>query len=198
MSRQRERIHGVAKQCSIHIRQLIWEPIGQPSEKHSRSGGWFLETVDGRVFLAYNAAQLVYQMKLYRIRSHCRGWKEHRHGIKVYLEALELHFAGKCYRIGAGMKEHETPRGLFSILRKIDDPQVYFQDPDDEDNLGSRCMAFRWGKADGGVGRRLAIHGTSTPEKIRTNFTKGCIALDNRDVEQLFDLVRVGETIVIL
>ncbi len=190
MSRQRERIQAVADRLAIRIRQLICEPVGGPSEKGVPSGGWFLDAVDGTVYLGYNVAQLIGQMEA--------GARKHDQGIKVYLDSLELHFGEKVYRIGAGVKEERTPRGSFSILTKIRDPQTEFRDPDDEDNIGSRCMDFRWGKADGGLGRRLAIHGTSTPEKIRTNFTFGCVALKNGDVEELFDLVRVGEAVVIL
>ena len=39
------------------------------------------------------------------------------------------------------------------------------------------------------------IHGTNTPSSIGRNTSHGCIRLRNRDVEQLFKMVAVGDQV---
>jgi len=41
------------------------------------------------------------------------------------------------------------------------------------------------------------IHGTNTPSSIGHNASHGCIRMRNRDVEQLFDMVAVGDAVEI-
>jgi len=43
----------------------------------------------------------------------------------------------------------------------------------------------------------IGIHGTHAPGSIGTNVTEGCIRLNNRDVEELRRMVKVGDKVVI-
>lgn len=67
MSRQRDLIQKAAKDCGLVIAQLSWEPVGISLEMQGPSGGWYVETADGK-FVAYNAKDICEQM---------RNWKKH-------------------------------------------------------------------------------------------------------------------------
>jgi hypothetical protein len=50
------------------------------------------------------------------------------------------------------------------------------------------------------IGSGLGIHGTDKPDKQAAgiDWTKGCIAMDNDDVQEIYDLVQVGTPIWLL
>jgi hypothetical protein len=46
--------------------------------------------------------------------------------------------------------------------------------------------------------KRFGIHGTNEPRSIGRNASHGCIRMRNRDAEELFELVRVGDTVEVI
>jgi lipoprotein-anchoring transpeptidase ErfK/SrfK len=47
-----------------------------------------------------------------------------------------------------------------------------------------------------GLSRKgYGIHGTNSPSSIGRNVSHGCIRMRNRDVEQLFEMVSIGDSV---
>jgi hypothetical protein len=50
-----------------------------------------------------------------------------------------------------------------------------------------------------GLGERgLGIHGTNAPKSIGKGASHGCIRMRKKDVEELFEIVRVGDSVELL
>jgi len=103
----------------------------------------------------------------------------------------------KQYRIATGALDTPTPTGDFSIINKEKNPVWYSPDgpipPDDPRNqLGTRWMGIENEET---RKRGLGIHGTIAPETIGQDVSDGCIRLRNEDVEELFDLISIGNTV---
>ena len=98
----------------------------------------------------------------------------------------------KKYKVRTGEYDYQTPVGEFKIRTKKKDPvwtnpnnSKRYAAGDPENQLGSRWMGF-----DGQSG--LGIHEAIDPESIGTYSSNGCVGMLKQDVEELFDLVRLG------
>ena len=99
----------------------------------------------------------------------------------------------KVYRVSTG-ENNCTPVGNFKIVNKIINPVWYTEKAivpaeSPENVLGSRWMGFNLA----GYG----IHGTTSPEKIGQQATKGCVRMINAEVEELYKIIPVGTEVVI-
>jgi len=105
----------------------------------------------------------------------------------------------KTYSIAVGRAGLETPAGQYSIDDKQVDPSWHVPDsawagslagqvipPGPEDPLKARWMGFYNG---------AGIHGTDELGSLGSAASHGCIRLRNRDVEELFTMVAVGDTV---
>ena len=100
----------------------------------------------------------------------------------------------KVYHVATG-KENSTPVGTFRITSRIPNPPWFtpqgvipFGDP--RNILGTRWLGFD----KPGYG----IHGTSDPSSIGRQATAGCVRLTNGDAEELYTLLPLGTTVIIL
>ncbi|WCK55716.1 L,D-transpeptidase [Aneurinibacillus sp. Ricciae_BoGa-3] len=88
----------------------------------------------------------------------------------------------RSYPIGLGA-ENRTPTGVYQIVLKVNQPlsvsKVY----------GTRGLVLS--------DERYAIHGTNDPASIGKAVSKGCIRLDNQDVEELYSLIPLGTKVTI-
>lgn len=104
--------------------------------------------------------------------------------ISVTEHALGL-FEGKAlirrYPVAVGKPLTPTPIGRFRILEKVLDPGGA---------LGSRWMGF--------TPEQHGIHGTNMPELIGQEVSHGCVRMYNYNVEELFDMVKIGTPVVII
>ena len=97
----------------------------------------------------------------------------------------------KIYPTAVGADASPSPTGSFTVVRRVVSPtwwhagKVY--PPGKNNPIGSRWI----GLSEKGYG----IHGTNAPKSIGRNVSHGCIRLLNKDVEQLFELVRVGDVV---
>ena len=77
------------------------------------------------------------------------------------------------------------------MIRRVTNPTWYHAGkvvpPGKNNPVGSRWI----GLSEKGYG----IHGTNAPGSIGRNVSHGCIRMRNRDVEQLFELVKVGDVV---
>ena len=99
----------------------------------------------------------------------------------------------KRYKVATGEKG-STPTGTFKVVNKLKNPTWFHAGlvlpPDSPHNiLGSRWLGFDHP----GYG----IHGTTLPQTIGTQSSKGCIRMFNSDVEEIYDLIPVGTQVVI-
>jgi lipoprotein-anchoring transpeptidase ErfK/SrfK len=97
----------------------------------------------------------------------------------------------KVYAIAVGAPDSPSPTGEFKIVHRLTDPTYYKPGvviPAGADNpLGTRWMGVNL--------KSFGIHGTNEPWSIGRSASHGCIRMRNRDAEELFDLVRVGDTV---
>jgi len=102
----------------------------------------------------------------------------------------------KKYKVRTGKVDFLTPVGDFTVTSKVKNPA--WKDPrsgksyppnDPENELGTRWMAFEGS---------LGIHGTIKPETIGAYASNGCVGLTMPEVEELFDLVRLGTPVKII
>jgi len=99
----------------------------------------------------------------------------------------------KVYLVAVGASVSPSPVGQFEIVTRISDP-TYYQPglvvpPGNDNPLGPRWIGLNK--------RSFGIHGTNAPRSIGRAASHGCIRLRNRDVEELFKRVRVGDTVEI-
>lgn len=99
----------------------------------------------------------------------------------------------KVYPIAVGKRDTPSPAGEFKVINRLTNPTWYGGEKPvpagPENPLGTRWM----GLSKKGYG----IHGTNTPTSIGKRASHGCIRMAQADLEELFELVRVGGTVVL-
>jgi lipoprotein-anchoring transpeptidase ErfK/SrfK len=99
----------------------------------------------------------------------------------------------KIYTVAVGAKNTPSPTGEFQIVTRLQNPTWYYPGkvvPAGKDNpLGNRWI----GLSKKGYG----IHGTNAPKSIGKAASHGCIRVGKRDLEELFQIVRAGDTVQI-
>src|SRR5579872_663231 len=97
------------------------------------------------------------------------------------------------FQVAVGAEITPSPDGEFKVVSRVQNPTYYHPGiviPAGKNNpLGTRWL----GLSEKGYG----IHGTNAPRSIGRAASHGCIRLRNRDIEKLFKLVRVGDTVKI-
>lgn len=97
----------------------------------------------------------------------------------------------KMFPVAVGKPSTPSPSGTFHIASHVVNP-TYSHDgkvvgPSPANPVGTRWMSLGF--------KGYGIHGTNQPESIGHAASHGCIRLRNRDVEELFELVRVGDEV---
>ncbi len=110
---------------------------------------------------------------------------------------LALIESGKVVKIfptAVGAEKTPSPTGSFKIVARISDPTWYHPGkvvPAGKNNpLGPRWIGLSL--------KGYGIHGTNNPRSIGHNASHGCIRMRNQDVETLFDMVSVGDSVELL
>jgi len=109
------------------------------------------------------------------------------------LAVLDDGYILATFPIAVGARVSPSPTGEFQIVTRVTNPSYYHAGkviPSGKDNpVGTRWL----GLSQKGYG----IHGTNAPRSIGHAASHGCFRLRNRDIEKLFALLRVGDTVVI-
>jgi lipoprotein-anchoring transpeptidase ErfK/SrfK len=109
------------------------------------------------------------------------------------LAVLENGTVLATFPVAVGASTTPSPTGEFTIVTRVTDPAYYHRGkviPSGKENpLGTRWL----GLSQKGYG----IHGTNMPRSVGHAASHGCIRLRNRDIEQLFTMLHVGDTVVI-
>ena len=118
--------------------------------------------------------------------------------INIASHSLALYQGGKkirLYPLGLGKPSTPTPTGYYKINSKDVNPT--WIDPSDPEVVvpsgESNPLGYRWMLLYGHYG----IHGTNRPDSIGTYASNGCIRMNEKDVEALFDLVDIGTPVEI-
>lgn len=109
------------------------------------------------------------------------------------LAVLENGQVVKVFSVAVGAAVSPSPTGEFEIANRITRPAYYHSGevvaPGKGNPVGTRWIGLNK--------KGYGIHGTNAPRSIGKAASHGCIRLRNRDVEQLFELVAVGDTVEI-
>ncbi len=97
------------------------------------------------------------------------------------------------FPVAVGAAKSPSPTGTFQIVSRVSNPTYYHPGavvPSGKNNpVGTRWL---------GLSRKgYGIHGTNAPKSIGHAASHGCIRLRNRDMERLFPMLRIGDTVEI-
>ena len=97
----------------------------------------------------------------------------------------------KIYPVAVGKKTTPSPTGSFHIASRVERPTWYHEGkvvgPGPGNPVGTRGMGLGY--------KGYGLHGTNVPGSVGAAASHGCIRMRNRDVEELFELVRVGDAV---
>jgi lipoprotein-anchoring transpeptidase ErfK/SrfK len=107
------------------------------------------------------------------------------------LAVIESDRVVKIFPTAVGAPESPSPVGVYKIVTSIPDPTWYGKGkvvaPGKNNPIGTRWL----GLSLTGYG----IHGTNNPSSIGHNASHGCVRMRNRDVEELFGMVSIGDQV---
>lgn len=97
----------------------------------------------------------------------------------------------RIFPVAVGAASSPSPTGTYELVERLPNPTWYHPGkvvPPGKDNpLGTRWL---------GLSRKgYGIHGTNRPRSIGRPVSHGCIRMRNSDVEQLYSLVALGDTV---
>ena len=99
----------------------------------------------------------------------------------------------RIYRVAVGKISTPSPVGEFKIVNRVSNPTYYHKGQVIGAGKGNP-VGTRWmGLSAKGYG----IHGTNQPNSIGKAASTGCIRMGKRDIEELFAIVDVGDTVEI-
>ena len=118
------------------------------------------------------------------------------HRIIIFLEGDYI----KEYPIAIGAPTTPTPEETFTIATKQPKPDWYAPDGNlykyghPKNVLGTRWLGF----AEKGEYQSYGIHGTNDPNSIGRNVSNGCVRMLNKDVEEIFSMLQIGDKVQIV
>ncbi len=99
----------------------------------------------------------------------------------------------RLYRVAVGKTSTPSPAGEFKIVNRVTNPTYYHKGQVIGAGKGNP-VGTRWmGLSAKGYG----IHGTNQPNSIGKAASTGCIRMGKQDLEELFAIVDVGDTVQI-
>jgi len=99
----------------------------------------------------------------------------------------------KTYPIAVGARHTPSPDGDFVIVNHAKDPTYRHGDkeiaPGKDNPLGSRWMGLSL--------KGYGIHGTNVQSSVGKAVSHGCFRMRRQDVEELYTMVQVGDTVTV-
>ena len=109
------------------------------------------------------------------------------------LALLENGRVVRIYRVAVGKSSTPSPAGIFQIVNRVTNPTYYHKGQviaaGSNNPVGSRWMGLS--------AKGYGIHGTNQTNSIGKAASTGCIRMSRRDLEELFELVNVGDRVEI-
>src|SRR5579864_6187509 len=119
-----------------------------------------------------------------------------KHVIVVSLEDRKLALVEdgqvkKVYTVAVGKPTTPSPTGTYTIARRVKNP-TYSHDgrtvpPGPGNPVGTRWMGLSV--------KGYGIHGTNEPKSIGKAASHGCIRMARKDLEEMYEMVSVGDTV---
>jgi lipoprotein-anchoring transpeptidase ErfK/SrfK len=110
------------------------------------------------------------------------------------LAVIEAGNVVKIFPTAVGAPKSPSPAGCFTVVQRIPDPTWYGKGkvvpPGKANPVGTRWIGLSI--------KGYGIHGTNAPASIGRNVSHGCIRMRNHDVEQLFEMVSIGDSVELL
>ena len=103
---------------------------------------------------------------------------------------IEMGFTPDGHKLYAG--DGRTPEGRYTIDRRNPDSRFHLSLGIDYPNAADVARARASGKDPGG---NIFIHGTPKGKALRADWTWGCIAVSNREMEDIYAMVANGTVI---
>ena len=107
------------------------------------------------------------------------------------LAVLEAGRVLKIFPTAVGASKSPSPAGSYTIVLRLTNPTWYGKGkvvpPGKGCPIGSRWLGLNV--------KGYGIHGTNNPASIGHDASHGCIRLRNRDIEELFDMVSIGDAV---
>jgi len=107
------------------------------------------------------------------------------------LAVVEAGRVVKVFPTAVGAPRTPSPTGSYRIIQRVANPTWYTKGkivpPGSANPLGTRWLGLS--------AKGYGIHGTDAPSSIGNNVSHGCIRMRNRDVEELFTMVDVGDPV---
>lgn len=103
----------------------------------------------------------------------------------------------RTFKVSTGKSANLTPTGTFKIVNKIMDPWYSpkgIPGGDPRNPLGARWLGL---SVPNTGGTKYGIHGTNDPSSIGKYVSLGCIRMNNKDVQWLYEYMPVGTEVVI-
>lgn len=99
----------------------------------------------------------------------------------------------KVFQVAVGAEVSPSPTGAFKIVNRVTQPAYYHKGEviaaGAQSPVGTRWMGLSV--------KGYGIHGTNQPKSIGKAASHGCIRMGKKDLEELFELVRAGDAVVI-
>jgi len=100
----------------------------------------------------------------------------------------------KVYTVSVGKPSTPSPVGTFTIQRRVKNP-VYQHDgkaiqPGPANPVGTRWMGLSV--------KGYGIHGTNEPKSIGKAASHGCIRMARKDLEEMYEMVHVGDSVELI
>jgi lipoprotein-anchoring transpeptidase ErfK/SrfK len=97
----------------------------------------------------------------------------------------------KVYTVAVGKPTTPSPTGTYTIARRVKNP-TYSHDgktvlPGPGNPVGTRWMGLNV--------KGYGIHGTNEPKSIGKAASHGCIRMARKDLEEMYEMVGVGDTV---
>ncbi len=97
----------------------------------------------------------------------------------------------KIFSTAVGAAISPSPTGTFRVVSRLDRPTYYHPGvvipPGKRNPLGTRWLGLSV--------KGFGIHGTHVPRSIGRAASHGCIRMRNSDIEELFEMVKVGDIV---
>jgi lipoprotein-anchoring transpeptidase ErfK/SrfK len=97
----------------------------------------------------------------------------------------------KVYAVAIGKPTTPSPSGTFTIARRVKNPTYSHNGktvlPGRGNPVGTRWMGLNV--------KGYGIHGTNEPKSIGKAASHGCIRMSQKDLEEMYELVSVGDTV---
>jgi lipoprotein-anchoring transpeptidase ErfK/SrfK len=109
------------------------------------------------------------------------------------LAVIENGNVWRVFHVAVGASLSPSPTGEFQIVRRLKNPTYYHAGvmiPPGKDNpIGPRWLGLNK--------KGYGIHGTNEPKSIGRAASHGCIRMRNRDIQEFFRMVSVGDVVEI-